>query len=1322
MKKKLQKLLVTKTNLFERMIAGIVLCLFFQVNDLQAQSCPLACDDEVNVSLNEKCEALITPEIILEEVGNDCAYTVVVFGTNGLPLPDPVVNGTHLGKRLKVAIYLGQNSCWGHIVVEDKYRPHYDCPEPDTIYCSDRYFIPTVGDHYDNCTPANQLIKRILYDSMVMYEKCALRTDSIIGYRTIGCYYEDLSGNYSDTCKQYIYIRKFYEKDITWPVDVEYTCKEYNDSIPQPAQSGVPTVFGNPIYPDEAACKVAITFEDEKIVLCPKNFKVIRRWTVIDWCMPSGQNVYKYYQVIKVTDNKAPIVRCRPQIDISTDPGNCTGTAIVGPPTIIEECSNVTLQVGYKVLSLTGSPTYEGTSTANVFKLPNGFYRITGLPLGLNWVIFRVTDECGHYTDCSTEVLVEDKIPPIPVCDQKTIVSLTVDGSARVDAITFDDHSVDNCEIDYFEVRRMDSGFPCNTLNGNVFAPSVYFCCNDIGKTIVVELRVWDKGGNSNTCMVEVMVQDKISPIIFCPPNITVSCEFPYTNYDVFGTVVNNIANRKPIVIKDIWKTINGEPIDGYAYDGCGATIQEFPNANLRCGQGTISRTFVATDPSGNSNSCTQFVTVQDFTPNSLQIQFPIDYSSPTTCMSLLDLDPKATGTVTIFGADKCNNVFSNYEDKVYTKDPDACLKVIRTWTVIDWCIYDPNSSNTRGYYTWKQIIKINNTQAPQFETPCFDRTAEVFGPGCGGNVDIVADAKDDCTDSADLRWTFTIDLYNDKVADPSYNRNSFDGSNYYPTGTHLVTFTVTDACENVNRCSYLLTVRDAKKPTPYCIGTIVTTVMPSTKNIEIWAKDFNLNSEDNCTEKENLKYYFLVNNVWVTSMTFDCANIGKNIIRIYVVDEAGNSDYCEATMEVQDPNKVCKTTGLTIQGQISTAKNQLMDNVGVFLERTNPAGSALAYTDNQGVFSFKSITANTSYSISAEKNHSFLNGVSTADIVLIQKHILGKALLTTPYKIIAADANNNGAITSADISEVRKLILGSISAFTKNKSWRFIPAAYVFQDPNSPFPFAEKIEYNSISRNEMNTNFVGVKIGDVTEDSNPNLTGGSISSRTNDKVNLIVDEKKMIKSEPASVSFIIEEDYNASGLQFEILFNSAKVKFVSLQSDAFKVNADMYIVNNNSVRISVAPEHVMTLKAGTELFNINLLPLETGLISSAIEINKAGIASEIYDEEVNSNPLYLNFRKSSTSAQKELAKIIQNSPNPFTEQTTVDFYLPKNQYASFEIFDINGGLISKTGNNYTEGRHSLVVKRTQLRNPGIYYIRMNSEDYSETIKMVLIK
>lgn len=1324
MKKILQKQLVDNrsTNFFKRMMLSFVLGFLILSSSSFGQSCPLACDDEVNVSLDANCSAVITPDVMLEEVGPGCNYTVVVFGTNGLPLPAPVVDGTHIGKRLVVAVYLGNNSCWGHIVVEDKFRPTVRCARPDTIFCTKRNFIPTKDTVEDNCTPLNQIVKHTLYDSMIMYADCMnpIR-NNIIGYRKISCYYTDLSNNKSDTCIHYVYFKKFLESDIQWPADTIYTCKEYNDSIPDPAQSGVPTVEGEPLFPSWGVCKAAVTYEDQLLPICPKSFKVLRTWTIIDWCMPSGQNVYKRYQIIKVIDDRGPILLCSPLMEISTDVNSCTGTVIIPPPRIIDECSNVSIQVGYKILSPNGSPTYEGTSSKNVFRLPNGFYRISELPLGLSWVIFRVTDECGNFTDCATEVKIIDKVPPVPVCDQKTVVSLTVDGTARIDAITFDDGSLDNCGIESYEVKRMDNGAPCKTANGSLFGPSVYFCCEDVGKTIMVALRVWDYSGNSNTCMVEVVVQDKIPPIVICPPNITISCEFAYSDLSVFGNVVTDVTNRKAIVINDAHKVIDGDPIDGYAYDGCGAIVKEFVTNNLKCGVGNIFRTFVATDPSGLSYNCTQTITIIDFTPNNITITWPSDFVSTTTCMTKVELDPSKTGSPIVKGDDKCNNIFKNYEDKVYTQDPDACLKVIRTWTIIDWCVYDPNSQNPKGYYTWKQILKISNTQAPTFNIPCFDRTVDVFGPNCGGNIDLVGLAKDDCTDSADLVWYHSIDLYNDKIPDTAYIRPYANASRWYPIGTHRVTFKVKDACGNENVCTYLLTVRDAKKPTPYCISSITTTVMPSSKNIEIWAKDFNLNSEDNCTPKDKLKYYFLVNNTFVPSMIFDCSNIGKNILRIYVVDEAGNSDYCEATMEIQDPNQVCKGTGFTIQGKVTTAKNSVMENVGVFLERTNPTGSSLNYTNSAGIYTFNTITGNTDYSISVEKNYNSINGVTTADIVAIQKHILGKAILDKPYKLIAADANNSGAITSADISEIRKLLLGVIPEYTKNKSWRFVPKAYVFNDPTNPFPFEEKIAYNAINRDQMTSDFIGIKIGDVTEDSNPNSVNGTAKGRTAETHNIYTEDVQLIAGHEQLVSLKLADDYIASGCQLSLAVSN-DIKIMGVESGLIQLDNENFKISDNVITIIFTPLELVKIQSGERLFSLRLASSKNVKLSEIIKLNETVINAEMYNDEINVSGLELEVRSNKTEVEVARPMFVQNVPNPFSEQTKVSFTTAKRQLVVLEIYDLNGKLNYSQSSTYDKGVHEVIIKKSNLGNEGIYYLKISTNEYSETKKMVLIK
>jgi hypothetical protein len=56
----------------------------------------------------------------------------------------------------------------------------------------------------------------------------------------------------------------------------------------------------------------------------------------------------------------------------------------------------------------------------------------------------------------------------------------------------------------------------------------------------------------------------------------------------------------------------------------------------------------------------------------------------------------------------------------------------------------------------------------------------------------------------------------------------------------------------------------------------------------------------------------------------------------------------------------------------------------------------------------------------------------------LIQRHILGIQPLNSAYKMIAADATNDGKVTAADLTELRKLILGITNELPNNASWRF--------------------------------------------------------------------------------------------------------------------------------------------------------------------------------------------------------------------------------------------------------------------------------------------
>ncbi|MBK9743934.1 MAG: hypothetical protein IPO94_13690 [Saprospiraceae bacterium] len=68
------------------------------------------------------------------------------------------------------------------------------------------------------------------------------------------------------------------------------------------------------------------------------------------------------------------------------------------------------------------------------------------------------------------------------------------------------DGSFDGCGIDGMKVARMVVG---GLIPDSNFVSSIDFNCADAGRTIMVALRVWDTNGNSNSCMVNVIPQDK---------------------------------------------------------------------------------------------------------------------------------------------------------------------------------------------------------------------------------------------------------------------------------------------------------------------------------------------------------------------------------------------------------------------------------------------------------------------------------------------------------------------------------------------------------------------------------------------------------------------------------------------------------------------------------------------------------------------------------------------------------------------------------------------------------------------------------------------
>ena len=103
-----------------------------------------------------------------------------------------------------------------------------------------------------------------------------------------------------------------------------------------------------------------------------------------------------------------------------------------------------------------------------------------------------------------------------------------------------------------------------------------------------------------------------------------------------------------------------------------------------------------------------------------------------------------------------------------------------------------------------------------------------------------------------------------------------------------------------------------------------------------------------------------------------------------------------------------------------------------------------------------------------------FLNGVSTLDMVLIQRHILGIVPFDKEELEIAGDINNDGYISVYDLALLRRLILGINNFITE--PWRIRSKANLKQ---------KSVSIKNLNQDIINADFTIIKVGDINGSAN---------------------------------------------------------------------------------------------------------------------------------------------------------------------------------------------------------------------------------------------
>jgi len=882
----------------------------------------------------------------------------------------------------------------------------------------------------------------------------------------------------------------------------------------------------------------------------------------------------------------------------------------------------------------------------------------------------------------------------------------------------------DNCDSDeYLYVVEITD--PCG------FSEYVKFCCADVSTSPKqVVFRVIDKSGNWNECMVNAIVQDKLPPRITCPPHMTVTCNDYFDTaklYHTFG-----------------WAT---------AYDNCDnilITTDSIVDLNS-CRIGKITRTFTATDPGGRTATCTQIIHVHgpEFPFVMTENRWPLDVTIEG-CEDPNDdaFSPENLGKPNLAADNICSLVGSEYEDQIFTFNNsfgEACFKILRHWTVIDWCQRYDLPGGGYEYRTWThtQIIKVYDPVKPVITSSCAPKSVCTFDPTCtDGYIELTATATDVCTQI--LRYTYKIDAFNDGSFELSLSKsglgNTADASGRYPIGTHKIVWAFEDRCGNVTKCEQLFTIANCKAPTPYCINGLATSLMPmDTDNdgtpdagmVDIWAKDFDNGSSHPCGYKVYLSFAPITLGqgglpVVVANRTFTCDDLGRNDINLYagVLTPMGTivQDFCSTFINIQDNFDVCDQDTIdgrfVVNGSVMTETNIPVREVNIALE-----GSEMnLITNNTGMFNFEGMLMGANYVVKPTKNDDHINGVSTLDLVMIQRHILQIEKLNSPYKLIAADVNNDKKITASDLTELRKLILGITNSFPNNKSWRFIDKAYTFQDiQNAQTESFPEVYFIENMGTDMEANFMSVKVGDVNGNVVANANDNNTESRASSVMELTAENQILTAGQTINVPVVLAQDADVSGFQFTVNYDT---ELFSLEA----VNGGITGMTDNNfgftrlasgiVTVSYNRENSLGLKAGDVVFTLSLKAKDQGKLSEGFWIDSAVTKAEAYTSDYDVIKVEFNVNNRVDQA----AVLYQNTPNPFKANTSIGFDLPEVMDATVTIFDVTGKTLKVISQSFNKGFNSIELNKNELGSVGVLYYKLEAGDFTATRKMVVIE
>lgn len=608
--------------------------------------------------------------------------------------------------------------------------------------------------------------------------------------------------------------------------------------------------------------------------------------------------------------------------------------------------------------------------------------------------------------------------------------------------------------------------------------------------------------------------------------------------------------------------------------------------------------------------------------------------------------------------------------------------------------------------------------------SPCSDKVFCLNQGSCVQGYGLMTEKAHTTCSNTGLNISYRIDFNNDGSTDLQAINDTVSGD--FPLGTHRIVWRAADFCFNTSTCSYLFTVRDCDPPNMLCLSGMTQSIEQPECEAEFIADQFILNLSDNCTpanqiqtgiRKQGSGTGFPENS---PSVSFGKCNAGVNFVEIWSRDGSGLLSQSVAYVLVQPNNGSCLcdsdgdivVRGCTRQPDGSKAKNYILQSkVESFAGVTPPLTANFNVTNIDSCYrdTLTKLPFSGSYriTVSADKVDNPVNGVSTFDLLLISRNILGIQLLPSIYELLAADVNKSGTVTSFDIVAIRKVLLGISDTFPGVKSWQFIRS---IADPaNAPFSWSLARDTYQVTINNLKADqvlaamdFIAIKSGDVNNSAQFDSLSRGLDDRSGREISLVYDGNRYLdEGDTAHITIRSPDFVPLAGWQLSISSDPDFWEWLGAEGEGVEYN----ILTEGRIRaLWYNPAGVVSQKGGSPLVKLIVRAKRAGWWSNSLQADPTGPACEAYGEQDERHPIRLYSGMIGTGVVFGTPR-----PNPTSGTTAFGWILQAPAGVQLELWDVTGRCRLRKTTDQPAGAGSMVISAGELPENGLYLYRLSA-------------